>query len=95
MSIIGIKKAIGAKKYIILLEFLIESIILCLIGGVVGLGMTHIAITVLSGVAEFEMYLDLGNVINGILISVFVGIISGFIPAWQAAKMDPVVAIRK
>lgn len=94
-KIIGIKKAIGAKKHIILLEFLIEAVILCLLGGAVGLGLTQVVVKVLSNLIDFNIYLDAGNVINGILISVIVGIIAGFIPAWQAAKMDPVVAIRK
>jgi len=93
--IIGIKKAIGAKRFVILLEFLIESVVLCLIGGAVGLALTHIVVTILSGVIDFEIYLDMGNVINGILLSVAVGVLSGLIPAWQAARMDPVEAIRK
>ncbi|MCR9287523.1 MAG: ABC transporter permease [Bacteroidetes bacterium] len=94
-KIIGIKKAVGAKRHIILLEFLIESIILCLLGGAIGLALTQLVVSALSSAIDFEIYLDSKNVINGILISVIVGIIAGFIPAWQAAKMDPVVAMRK
>ncbi|MCO6480639.1 MAG: ABC transporter permease [Phaeodactylibacter sp.] len=93
-NIIGIKKALGAKRFVILLEFLIESIILCLIGGVVGLLLVSGIIRVLSNAIEFEMYLSFGNMVLGVMVSVIVGIISGVIPALQAARMDPVEAMR-
>ena len=64
-------------------------------GGAIGLALTQLVVSALSSAIDFEIYLDSKNVINGILISVIVGIIAGFIPAWQAAKMDPVVAMRK
>lgn len=94
-NIIGIKKALGAKRFIILLEFLIEAIILCLIGGAVGLLLVHIIITVLSGIIDFDMYLDFGNIVIGVICSVLIGIVSGIIPAIQGARMDPVEAMRQ
>jgi putative ABC transport system permease protein len=94
-SIIGIKKALGAKKFVILTEFLIESVFLCLVGGIIGLGLTYLAVTLLSGIIDFDLHLSLENIITGITVSVIVGIISGFIPALQASNMDPVEAIRK
>lgn len=94
-NIIGIKKALGAKRYIILLEFLIESIILCILGGIMGLILVYGIINILSAAIGFEMVLSNNNIFLGVIISVVVGIISGVIPAWQAARMDPVVAIRK
>ena len=94
-SIIGIKKALGAKKFVILTEFLIESVFLCLVGGIIGLGLTFLAVTLLSGIIDFDLHLSLENIITGITVSVIVGIISGFIPALQASNMDPVEAIRK
>lgn len=93
-NIIGIKKALGAKRYVILLEFLIESIILCLIGGIVGLALVYSIITALSNAIEFEMYLSFGNMVLGVMVSVVVGIASGVVPALQAARMDPVEAMR-
>jgi putative ABC transport system permease protein len=94
-NIIGIKKALGAKNYFILLEFLIEAIILCLIGGAIGLLLVHIIITILSNAIDFKMYLDMGNVLLGVIVSVIIGVASGFIPALQAARMDPVDAMRQ
>lgn len=94
-GIIGIKKALGAKRFIILLEFLIESIILCLIGGAVGLLLVQIVITGLSKIIDFELFLSSSNIILGVVTSVVVGILAGLIPAWQAARMDPVEAMRK
>lgn len=94
-SIIGIKKALGAKKYIILLEFLIESVVLCLVGGFFGLFLVYIGTTILAQVLEFELFLSFWNVVRGISLSVFIGVIAGVLPAWQAANMDPVEAMRK
>lgn len=93
-SIIGIKKALGAQRYIILLEFLIESIILCLIGGMMGLVLVIGVLKAISSVIPFEMFLSANNVIVGVTVSIIVGIISGIIPAVQASKLDPVVAMR-
>lgn len=93
-NIIGIKKALGAKRYIILLEFLTESIILCIIGGIVGLILVVIVVSILSNTIGFDMYLSSTNMIRGNVLSIVIGVMAGFIPAFQAASMDPVVAIR-
>lgn len=94
-NIIGIKKALGARQYFILLEFLIEAIILCLLGGLIGLGLVYVILKILSSVFGYTMFLSLKNISLGVGISVFIGILAGLIPALQAAKMDPVEAIRK
>jgi putative ABC transport system permease protein len=94
-NIIGIKKALGAKQTVILLEFLGESIILCIIGGVIGLGLVFLVLKALTSVLPFAVYLAWDNIIFGVAISVIVGVLSGFIPALQASRMDPVVAIRQ
>lgn len=93
-NIIGVKKALGAKQYFILLEFLIESVILCIIGGIVGLGLVYVTLFLLGAVLPFEIYLSLGNILWGVILSLIIGVLSGFIPAFQASRMDPVVAIR-
>jgi len=94
-NIIGIKKALGAKKGIILTEFLIEAVVLCLIGGIIGLMVSYGLVNLISNVLDFKMVLSESNAVLGVLVSVFVGILSGIIPAFLASRMDPVEAIRQ
>jgi len=91
--IIGIEKAIGAKKYFILMQFLFEAILLSLAGGIVGLLMVGIGTLAINLSGDFTLYLTSGNILFGIVISSLIGLISGFAPAWQAARMNPVEAI--
>lgn len=94
-NIIGIKKALGAKRGIILLEFLIESIILCIIGGLIGLLFVFLVVKAISALSSFQMFLSFENMSLGVSAAICVGIISGIIPAFLASRLDPVVAIRK
>lgn len=93
-NIIGIKKAIGAKPNSILSEFLIESTLLCILGGLVGILLVYILSKILSGPIGFPVILSLSNFMLGVSISVVVGIVAGYIPAKRAAFLDPVIAIR-
>ena len=93
-NIIGIKKAIGAKKYVILIEFLMESILLCFIGGLLGMGLIYLTLVGISEIFHFDLFLGLNNIIIGISISFLTGIIAGVVPAIRASGLDPVVAIR-
>ena len=93
-NIIGIQKSLGAKSYFILFEFLFEAIILCLVGGLLGLLLVYIGTLIVSGVFDMDLTLTLGNIMLGISVSAFIGLISGYIPAYMASKLDPVVAIR-
>ncbi|MEO8173120.1 MAG: ABC transporter permease [Sediminibacterium sp.] len=93
-SQIGLKKALGAKKRTILTEFLIESAFLCIIGGLIGLGLVWVLALVLSSVMPFAIVIAPNIIILALSICIILGIISGIIPASIAAKMDPVVAIR-
>ena len=95
-SQIGIKKALGAKSNVILLEFLIESIILCIIGGAIGIVIVFGVMQLLSSQMDsFTFVLSFENIIYGIIISTVIGVLSGIIPAYFAARLDPVIAIRK
>ncbi len=92
--VIGLKKAIGAKKMTILFEFLLEAAILCILGGIIGLIFVYILTLILSGPLEFPVYLSLPMIFTTMIICIVVGILAGIIPASRAAKMDPVKAIR-
>jgi putative ABC transport system permease protein len=93
-SQIGLKKAIGAKKNMILTEFLLESAFLCIIGGLIGLIGVFIITLLASAVFPFRVFIPLNIIILAISICILVGVIAGIIPAINAAKLDPVVAIR-
>lgn len=93
-SIIGIQKALGAKRAFILFQFLFESIILCIMGGAIGLVLIYLLTLVASGASSFELQLTLKNVFVGVGFSVGIGVISGIVPASIAARMEPVEAIR-
>jgi putative ABC transport system permease protein len=93
-SIIGLKKAIGAKSSSILFEFLLEAIILCFMGGGVGLFFVYIGTKISSKLLDFPIYISIPMLITTIIVCLLVGIIAGIFPASRAAKLDPVVAIR-
>ncbi|MFN3753183.1 ABC transporter permease [Flavobacterium sp.] len=93
-SLIGIQKSLGAKNRFILLQFLFEAIILCLIGGMIGLFIVWLLAMLMTNVLEFEFVLGLDNIIIGTGLSAIVGLISGILPAISASKLDPVEAIR-
>lgn len=94
--LIGIKKALGAKRYVILLEFLIESVVLCILGGIAGLLLVMAMMYGLSQMSDsFKLFLSVNNAILGITLSTVIGVLAGMIPAMQASRMDPVEAMRK
>lgn len=93
-SQIGLKKAIGAKKRTILLEILLESAFLCIVGGLIGLLMVFLLTLVLSGALGFKVFISIPIFLFAIGLCVFFGILAGIIPAINAANLDPVVAIR-
>lgn len=93
-NIIGLKKAIGAKRAVILQEFLIEAVILCLIGGLLGMLLVYLVTQAIAASVFFKVYMTPGIVFFGIIVSVVTGIVAGLIPAISASKLDPVVAIR-
>lgn len=92
---IGTRKALGARRRTILLQFLIEAVSICVLGGIGGLAMAW-ALAALAGVIfpALPIVFSLSLVLFGLIISMLTGIFSGFAPAWQASKLDPVVALR-
>ncbi len=92
---IGTRKALGARRRTILLQFLIEAVTICFIGGLFGLLLARALTGVVAVVApNFPLVFSVGLVLTGLTISVLTGIFSGFAPAWAASKLDPVVALR-
>jgi putative ABC transport system permease protein len=89
---IGIRKAIGAKRRTILLQFLIEAATICLIGGGIGLAIAWPVTLVMQRFMPAVLSLDIVGIAMG--VSLLTGVLSGFFPAWRAARMDPVEALR-
>jgi len=91
---IGVRKAIGAKESHILVQFLLESVVISALGGMIGVGLG------IGAGAILAMFIPLGSIVepSGVLMalsfSAFVGIFFGFYPAWRAARLDPVDALR-
>jgi putative ABC transport system permease protein len=92
--IIGLKKAIGARRSSILLEFLLEAVALSMIGGLIGILVVVVIGLIVSYAFDFEVVMSFANFLIGIIVSIFVGVLAGITPAISASKLDPVVAIR-
>lgn len=93
-AIIGIQKALGAKNYFILLQFLFEAVFLSIIGGLIGLLIVFILVLIISNTTSFTLILTAGNIFLGIGVSALIGLVSGIIPAFAASRLDPVEAMR-
>lgn len=93
-KVIGLKKAIGARSGSILMEFLIEAVTLCILGGLIGIIIVLLLSLLLTYAADFPVALSVKNFGIGVGISALVGVLAGFIPARSASRLDPVVAIR-
>lgn len=92
--IIGIQKSLGAKNFFILSQFLMEAIALCIIGGLIGLGIVYMLAFLVKATADVGIVVDFGKVILTLVLSTIIGLIAGIVPAMMAAKLDPVEAIR-
>ena len=90
---IGIRKAIGARRRSILMQFLFESSVICLIGGVIGIVLAAL-LTFLIDAVLMPASLSPGILIAAVVISILVGVLSGIVPAWRGARLDPIEALR-
>jgi putative ABC transport system permease protein len=93
-NIIGIQKSLGAKNYFILAQFLFEAVFLSLLGGIIGIFLVFLLTLVAGDFFGTDLELSRSNVILAFTISILIGIISGFVPAYSASQLDPVEAIR-
>ena len=91
---IGLRMAVGARSSDILKQFLVESIILCLAGGVIGILMGHGTAVLINKYLSWPIESSPGAVVAAVGVSVFVGVVFGFYPAWKASKLDPIDALR-
>ena len=94
---IGIRKALGARRRMILFQFLVEAAALCLVGGLLGLGLASViapAVKYGFDVGFLPAFVPVITVIVAVSVSVFVGLTAGFIPAFRASRLDPVDALR-
>ncbi|MBR3303312.1 MAG: ABC transporter permease [Bacteroidales bacterium] len=92
-NIIGIQKALGAKRYFIMTQFLTEAVFLAVAGALVGIALIAFIIWIAPIPAEYQVALSFSNTLKGILIASVIGVLSGILPAWSAARLNPVDAI--
>jgi putative ABC transport system permease protein len=92
---IGTRKALGARRRTILLQFLIESTALCLLGGFIGLAFAYLmCFAIGKAFPTFPIHFSVGLVLVSMIVSILTGLFSGFAPAWTASRLDPVTALR-
>jgi len=92
---VGLRKALGATQSQILLQFLIESALLCVVGGVLGIVLSFGATAAVGAALGLTMTITVFYVVISILVSSGIGIVAGLYPAWKAARLDPIVALQK
>ncbi|HLO00315.1 MAG TPA: ABC transporter permease [Pyrinomonadaceae bacterium] len=90
---VGLRKAVGATKRQILLQFLIESAILCVLGGVLGLLLSWGVTVLITALASITMTITIGYILLALIVSTAIGMIAGIYPAFKAARLDPILAL--
>jgi macrolide transport system ATP-binding/permease protein len=91
---IGLRMAVGARSHHILRQFLVEAVVLCLVGGAIGIGLGRATSIIVRSIAHWPTEASLLVIAGAVLVSVGVGVAFGFYPAWKAARLDPIEALR-
>jgi putative ABC transport system permease protein len=92
---VGLRKALGATRHQILLQFLIESSLLCIMGGIFGLIVAAVATQIIGSLLQMTMTITVFYMVLSVGISSLIGVLAGLYPAWKAARLDPIVALTK
>ena len=91
---IGLRMAVGARSHHILRQFLVEAVLLCLVGGALGIGVGRLTSVIVRSVKHWPTQASLSAIVVAVLVSVGVGVVFGFYPAWKASRLDPIEALR-
>ena len=94
-GVIGLQKSLGAKRKFILMQFLVESVVLCMIGALLGLIIVFFGSILMNTFTDFTVHFSFSILLISVTIAVVIGLIAGIVPANNASNLDPVVAIRK
>jgi len=92
---IGMRKAVGARRRDILMQFLVESALLASIGGVLGIVLSYLLSLIISSSTPVPMHITAAYILMAVLTSGGIGVISGIYPAYKASKLDPIVALMR
>ena len=91
---IGLRMAVGARSHHILRQFLVEAVVLCLVGGALGIAPGPRRLVLVRSMLHWPTEASLSMIVAAVAVSVGVGIVFGFYPAWKASRLDPIEALR-